>query len=90
MIIRVATKDQYCYVEEDYTGDNPKARYEELKAQFQASDSPVNAFYSYLIALMDSNLAKWGTADEYAQLNEKQKEVVQAIKRYSKRIKSND
>jgi len=90
MIIRVATKDQYCYVEEDYTGDNPKARYEELKAQFQAPDSPVNAFYSYLIALMDSNLAKWGTADEYSQLNEKQKEVVQAIKRYSKRIKSND
>lgn len=92
LTLRVPTKDQYAFVEveTDFTVGTPeqvKEEYDKLYAVMNGKETPPNAFYSYLIALMDSNLATWGSADNYEALNDKQKEVVQSIKKFAKRIK---
>lgn len=88
--LRVATRDQYCYLEEQYEGDNPKARYDELYDLMNDSTTFTShsEFYDYLIALADSDLTKWGHIEAYNKLSPKQKEVCQSFKRLLKRLKA--
>lgn len=86
--LRIPTKEQYAYIEVEYEGTEQeiKQKYDSLTSLIHEKEDS-NTFYEYLIALADSNLTEWGNADNYASLTEKQKAVVQAIKRFSKRIK---
>jgi hypothetical protein len=86
--LRIPTKEQYAYIEVECEGteEEIKEKYDSLTRTVHGGEDH-NSFYNYLIALADSNLAEWGNADNYASLSEKQKAVVQAIKRFSKRIK---
>jgi len=91
--LRVATKDPYCYLEEllgdedvRQIGKGIKERYDSLYALMNGKETPPDSFYDHLIHIIDSGLTKWGQSDFYTGLNEKQVEVVQALKRMSKRI----
>ncbi len=84
-ILRIPT-DMYAYTEAEFEGtaEEAKQRYDEIKSVFK-EDSP--SFNSFLISLVDSNLTEWGDADHYEELSAVQKDVMQSLKRFAKRIK---
>lgn len=83
--IRIPTQHSFAYIEEDYTGDDIKGRYNELYALM--NDTPnTDTFYNYLINLANSDMTKWGDVNYYESLSAKEKEVVQAFKRFTKRL----
>jgi len=84
--LRVPCKEAFAFIEEDYEGDNPKGRYDELYALMNGKETPPEAFYTALQALFDSNLTLWGSADEYEALSPSQQAVLQSAKRYKKRL----
>lgn len=87
VIIRVTTGKEYCYIEEQYSGDNPKARFDELFALMNGGPKVSElAFSQYLIELMNSDLTKPLNADFYESLSKTQVDIIQAIKRFKKRL----
>ena len=48
--------------------------------------APIN-FYEYITNIIDSNLTKWGTPEQYESLTHEQTQIIQALKRLSKRLK---
>ena len=84
--LRIPCSQQYSYIEETYEGDNPKERFDELYALMNDTGLSDFAFNDYLIRLFDSNLEEFGDINDYhEQMTDKQRSVVQAIKRMSKR-----
>jgi len=83
---------------------NIKQAYDEIhelmnpKQGLNAKICPNTGFYSYLVELFNGNIEAWGGVEDYNEFYRNYKydkpateqDVVQAIKRYSKRIKSND
>lgn len=66
-----------------------KEKYDELYALMNPSASqicPNKAFYEYLVSLANSDLTKWGTSEHYESLNDEEKSVCQAFKRFVKRL----
>lgn len=89
--IRIPT-DQYAYVSvflEDATPQEIKQKYDEVKAVMAGQTVPDNTFNEYLVKLIDEDLSSkkaWGSPEQYALLNKPQQDVVQALKRFLKRL----
>lgn len=90
---RIPTKEPYSYVEieredsSDLTPEEIKVAYDELTSIFQGSEGiPEITFHEYLIKLANSDLTEWGDSDGYEAMNDSQKKVAQAFKRFYKRL----
>jgi len=86
--LRIPTKDTYAFVEVDVESspEGIKQLYSDLIALFNGSDGiKAQTFYNDLIELANSGMKAWGTADNYASMNEGQQAVFQAFKRLTKR-----
>ena len=44
-------------------------------------------FSEYIMNIIDSNLTKWGTPEQYESLTQEQTQIIQSLKRLSKRLK---
>ncbi len=77
--LRIPTKDQYAFIEEDYEGDNPKGRYDELYTLMNAPIKPVDAFLDELVVIIKNNL-KITNIDQYNGYSLKQQLVLKEIK----------
>lgn len=89
--LRIPCKEQYAYVEvelNEESSETIKKVYDELTSVMKEISSPELVFCEYLVNLMDSNMQKWGTVEEYNSMNENQKKAIQSIKRYYKRLQS--
>lgn len=86
--LRVPTKDPYAYIETviDGTPEHVIATYEDLTALVKSGDKANhNDFYKFLQIIVDSDFKVWGSADDYQALNPAQQEVMQSLKRFTKR-----
>lgn len=92
--LRIPTKDPYAYAEIETETPNTeesikdaKDTYDKYFQVFQEKEGlSDSAFNDYLIRLFDSNLEEYGDINDYhEQMTDKQRQVVQAIKRMSKR-----
>lgn len=91
-VLRIPTKEQYAYIEVETTGspEQIKSEYDELTALMNNTIGvSEQSFSEYIINLMNSELTKWGDVDYYQSLSQPQKNIVQSIKRFYKRLQSN-
>jgi len=91
--IRIPTKDQYAYIEEDYEGDDVKGRYSELYSLMNEGQKvSETAFNDIIVKIADSDLTEWQMdADFYqTQLTDSQKKVIQSLKKFLKRLPINE
>ena len=91
--LRIPTKEQYAYVEiqVDSNIDEAMKIYNEAITKINKTSSISDFdFNNYLIKLVNSDLTEWGHTEFYQELNESQKMVVQSLKRFSKRLLTNE
>jgi len=81
--IRVATKDQYCYIEELYEGEYPQIRYKELYDVMNSSQKVSDTqFLTDLMNIVDHNLKVEGegATEWHESLTDTQKKVLSKIR----------
>jgi hypothetical protein len=87
--VRVPCSEPYAYLEAEVNGTvgDAVAKYNEIKETLDKSKNQ-EAFYSLLRTIVDSDMTKWGVSDDYASLTQQQKDVVQSVKRFYKRLQN--
>lgn len=94
ILLRIPTKDQFGFVEVE-TQLDPSIQHDEIKRMydrfiqtFQSQNKySETTFNEILVAIMNSDITEWGMdAEGYQELTDSQKAVVQAIKRFKKRL----
>lgn len=86
--LRIPTTEQYAYIETviEGTPQEIKDKYDEItnivKCGHKASHDD---FYTFLRMIIDSDLRVWGGADDYNALTANQQQVMQSLKRFTKR-----
>lgn len=89
--IRIPTAHQYAFIElqvED-TPEKIKACYDIMTEMMNKSQAMSEiAFNVYLVNVINSDISDWKgvSTDEYHSLTDSQKAVIQAIKRFKKRL----
>ncbi len=89
-IIRVPLKDAFAFVEMEVEGVNDvnatKLMYDNIKRAFNEESNPTD-FYQYLIKVINADLSdEWGDVDTYQARPQIEKDVIQALKRFKKRL----
>ena len=87
--LRIPCKEQFAFIEEDYEGDNPKGRFNELYQLMNGTGVSETEFCQRLEKVINSDLTAWGTVEAYNELNPSQMAVFQALKRFRKRLPTN-
>lgn len=85
--IRIPTA-QYAYVEVDFEGtpDEIKQKHDELLAIMSNHPIADDAFNAYLVRVVNSDITEWEDINYYEALSRPQKDVIQALKRFGKRL----
>ncbi len=94
--LRIPTKDQYAFVEivienvaNEFDPKNLKEIYDKAISTFNSNGGVSETeFNNFLISWVNRDLAKVGDVNFYEKLSQNQKDVVQSLKRYYKRIES--
>lgn len=90
MKLRIPT-EQFAYVELDFDGtlEDAKREYDRINEVFNNKRGDGD-FYLFLVAIFNSDLTEWGTIDDYNACSQEQQNVLQAIKRFKKRLSAKE